>query len=153
MKEREMLFLLPPKLHKREKASEQVTHAGQGESNLSHQRLRFFGIMKTFSSEFESLKHLQITDMIWDIMIHYCGKSDQLDPTQTSFKTPVCSDTCFPTSLVSLVQSVSSSPTQWHFAEMTSNVTRCSCKPCCLLHRRVSEKETDNLLSKFQCSA
>lgn len=56
----------------------------------SHQRLRIFGIIKTFSSEFGSPEHLQkITDIRRDIMIHHRGKPDQLDPTQTSFKTPV----------------------------------------------------------------
>lgn len=125
-------------------AQEGERHLNRWLSQLrgNHQRLRIFGIMKTFSSELRSLENLQkITDIRWDIMICYHGKPDQLDSTQASFKTPVCSVTCFPQSPVPLVQSVSCSPTQWHFAEITlSNIRRCSCKPCCLLHRRVSDK-------------
>lgn len=60
MKEREVLFLFPPNCTRGRKASEQVI----SQVRESHQRLRIFGIMKTFSSEFGSLGHPQrITDI------------------------------------------------------------------------------------------
>lgn len=50
----------------------------------SHQRLRIFGTMKIFSSEFGKPRApSKIYRQKMRLMMHYHGKPDQLDPTQT----------------------------------------------------------------------